>query len=51
MKKKTIALFILASLYSMTAQAEAVALESMSIKVMDKMNELAELATHSENTI
>ncbi|HIF9079857.1 TPA: M66 family metalloprotease [Photobacterium damselae] len=51
MKKKTIALFILASLYGATASAESLTLEESTNKVMQKMNELAELAKDPANVI
>lgn len=51
MQKKTIALLILASLYSVGSQAQNISLEASSIKIIDKMNELADIAKNPNNII
>ena len=49
MKKKAIVLSVLASLYGASVQAAPLTLEASSVQIMEKMNELTELAKDPSN--
>ena len=49
MKKKAIVLSVLASLYGTSVQAAPLTLEASSVQIMEKMNELTELAKDPSN--